>query len=306
MDALMATHAFPEVPLELVDDFLQWGMTLDASNGTAMSLAMVCKYTHSQAIKHLYGRILINNFDTLRLLNATFKAKPSLANLTKTLIIDLIDDGSYHGPWVRQQLVDLFKHVTATPSTLENLHVLCNSDRFFEYPYSRLDLKSLLCRNHSMPHGALSQPHLTHLIHDDPDYLVRFEPARYPDLEHIATAVILPWADVWTAYTAPAFADLVEQQGARLKCLVVVLAREIAALADGDLRTIIRGTPIRLITLTVPNCLGPIKKWTARDFFNLKAAMSQAHFDGSLWDPEQCNSDWIFRNVLPDGRPAHV
>ncbi|KZT28226.1 hypothetical protein NEOLEDRAFT_1129567 [Neolentinus lepideus HHB14362 ss-1] len=305
MDAV-TVHALPEVPLELVDDILEWAMELDTRNGTAISLATVCKYTHSQAIKYLYSRIVVKNFDTLHLLNMSLKMKPSLAKLTKTLIIDLIDDGTYKGAWVRRQLTDLFANMTAAESTLQNLHVLCNSDRFFEYPYGRLDLKSLLCRNHSMPHATVSQPHLTHLIHDDPDYLVRFEPTRYPALTHIATAVILPWTDIWSAYTRPAFLNLVEQQGARLKSLVVVLAREIAALADKDLRTIVKDTPIQLITLTVPNCLGPIKKWTARDFFNLKAAMSQAHLDGSLWDAEHCTPDLVFRDTVPDGRPADV
>lgn len=296
----VAAGAFPAVPVELVDDIFDWAMELDARNDAAISLATVCKHTYQQAIKHIYGKVTVKNFDTLCMLNRTLKGNPPLAALMKSLIIDLIDDGSYNGAWVRRQLIDLFSNIT---DKLENLHILCNSDRFFEYPYGRLDLRSLLCRNHSMPHAALSQKHLSHLIHDDPDYLVRFEPAHYPDLTHIATTVILPWPDVWTAYTRPAFMDLVEQQGSRLKCLVVVLASEIISLAERDLRSIVRDTPIELITVQVPNCLGPIKTWTARDFFNLKASLSQGHFDGSLWDSQRCTSEWIFKDVVPDGRP---
>ncbi|KDQ51148.1 hypothetical protein JAAARDRAFT_62728 [Jaapia argillacea MUCL 33604] len=273
--------------MELVERILCFAME---TRGMTVILARVARFMYERAVKCLYPTIRITWFMRHKSLALAVKRNKRLAGLVKSIIVDMGGDGS--SP--REGSKSLVTILRAVAPNLRDLHILRNDDNYVDYGYSFIKIHSLLLDGHHTPPSYnLINSNLAHLIADGPHEFSHFSAKLCPSLAHVATFVMMPYPILWEEDTKPQLIAFINQPGSPLCYLVLILAHGTESTVIAELTPSVPDH-IQLVIVLLPPAFSPYHEINDCDFRNLREKMSEAHFNGTLWDAKQCTAVGLF------------
>ncbi|KDQ56625.1 hypothetical protein JAAARDRAFT_207729 [Jaapia argillacea MUCL 33604] len=275
---------FPELPIEVVEQILYFAIEVP---GMAVVVARVGRFIHHQAMQRLYSIVRVAGEPSHAGLASTLKRNPDLASLIKSIVVDTFGVRISGLGWDE----DIAVILRATAPTLEDLHIIHDTDIHSDYDYQSVNPRSFLLDGRSrLPCYSLRWSNLTHVITNDPTQLWLFDVNQFPSLTHLATRVLLADLYVWHIIYKPALRQFSNQIIGSPLFLVIVLQHEIAPLAISDL-SLLFPDHVQMVTVLLPEAFSP---FASGDRYQIRKKLHEAHFTGALWDVHRCEAGVIF------------